>query len=299
MKPTSVIFLVISALLIVGGLILCSTAEDIALADNYTLFHSSEDGGTYVREDFDASVISKIELLVTDAQIHIITGSEEAYVEFINFRDGLYTLSNSGNVLSMDEIPDLRSIFSLQSGFSFSGMRYILRAGTADLGEKRINIYLPQNTALKVLSVEADNCVIYADGIYSQFDIQVDAGESAELHASNLRTACSLTLEAQELNVDVYSCYLHSISLTAQTAQVQMQEIYWDNVKLSVEKGELELLSTIVLFRYEYDVRGGGSFILNDESVSLPYQESQSANPLGSVSGNIGHASLTLSEIVD
>ena len=301
MKPTSIVFLIISVLLIVGGVITCSVAEDIALTDNYELFHTSEDGGTYVREDFDASKIRKLELLVTDAEINIIGGAEEAYVEFINFRDGLFTLSNSGELISMDEIPDIKSLFNLQSGFSFSGMRYILRSGTVSLGEKKINIYLPQETELKQIAVEADNLVLHADNIYNKFDLTLHASESVILQASNYRTACKLEVEAKSAELQIASSYLHSIELNVDKIAADMREIYWDHLTLDLKEGTMHALSNVSLNRYIYDIKGKGTFAISGAETDLPYDTSTEEDEVNQprISGDIGHAEVALDEIID
>lgn len=294
-------FLIIAVLLIVGGVILCSVAEDIALTDNYALFHSSEDGGTYVREDFDPATIRKIELLVTDAEIQIIGGSEEAYVEFINFRDGLYTLSNNGEMLSMDEIPDLESLFNLQSGFSFGGMRYILQSGTVSLGEKKINVYLPTETALKQISVEANNCVILSEKMLSRFDLNVVADERAELRFSDFRTACRLEVKAETADIQIKGAYLNTVSLTADTVEAEFSEMYWDRMELELEHGNLHALSTVGLHRYIYDLKGKGTLTVNGTAEDLPYSTSdkEDTKDLPGISGDIGRAHVTLDEIID
>lgn len=289
----------IAVLLVIGGMITCSVAEDIALTDNYTLFHDNEEGGTYVREDFDAAEISKIELLITDAEITVYGGAEQAYIEFINFRDGLFTLSNSGKVISMDEIPDLKSIFNLQSGFSFSGMRYILRSGTVSLGEKKINIYLPQDAALKVLSVEADTCVLRTEKIYNQFDLQIHAEESVTMDATDFRTACALTVDTRALELKLFSSYLHTIDITAETVTVDAQEIYWDNLTLDIDEGTVNALSTIGLHRYAYNIKGKGGFTVNGEALTLPHTADGAGSYGGAISGDIGRAEITLNEIID
>lgn len=301
MKPTSIVFLIIAVLLIVGGVITCSVAEDIALTDNYALFHSSEDGGTYVREDFDPEKIRKIELLVTDAEIQIIGGSEEAYVEFINFRDGLYTLSNTGEMLSMDEIPNLESLFNLQSGFSFGGMRYILQNGTVGLGEKKINVYLPTETALKQISVEANNCVLRAEKLLSRFDLNVIADKRAELHFSDFRTACRLEVTAATADVHLQGAYLNTVSLKADTVEGDFREMYWDRLELDLEHGNLHALSTVGLHRYIYDLKGKGTLTVNGTAEDLPYSTSDGENSknVPAISGDIGHAHVALDEIID
>ena len=118
MKPTSIIFLVFAILLIVGGILTCSAATSIAEKDGYALFHDSEDGGTIVREAIETST-TKLELVFTDAEVNVFYDSEaeDSYVEFINFRDGLYTLVSTAQILSFDEIPNLNSLLHFKKPF--------------------------------------------------------------------------------------------------------------------------------------------------------------------------------------
>jgi len=289
---------VISALLIVGGLITCSVAKDIALTDNYTLFHDSEEGGTYVRHDFDAADVNKIELLITDADVYIFDTAEDAYIEFNNFRDGLYTLSTAGKVISMDEIPDLKSIFNLQSGFSFSGMRYILRAGTVSLGEKRVNIYLPKDAALKILSVEADNCTLYADGIGHSFDIQMKAAETAAVQADQMRTGCTMNIHAASADIQLKSCVFNAIELTAPTARMSADEVYWESMTLDIDDGEVTLVSAVTLSPEGISVTGSGRFIMAGQETELPWRADDDT-AVSDVKADIGKATLRLDWAVD
>ena len=52
MKPTSIVFLVVAVLLIIGGMITCSVAKNIAETDGYSLFHETEDGTSYRQYEF-------------------------------------------------------------------------------------------------------------------------------------------------------------------------------------------------------------------------------------------------------
>ena len=232
MKPTSIVFLVIAALLIVGGIITCSIAKDIAETDGYALFHDTENGGSYVRHDFKSADVSKIELVVTDAEINIKGGTEESYIEFFNFRDGLYTFSTSGKVISLDELPNLKSILSFNSGFSFSGMRYILRAGTTNLGPKVVNIYIGPESSLKVISVTADNCTLNADKISTQFDLNITASASSHLRFSEYRTGCALVVDAPEINFSLQNGYVNRLSLSAPKTVVDVREIIFNNLNI-------------------------------------------------------------------
>ncbi len=293
-KPTSIVFLVIAALLIVGGMITCSVAKDIALTDNYTLFHEMEDGSTYIRYDFTAANISKIELLITDAEINIISGAEESFIEFINFREGLYTLSTSGKVISMDEIPDLKSIFSLQSGFSFSGMRYILRSGTLDLGEKKVNIHLSADSALKILAVEAENCVLKAENVSYPFDIQITANECAAIEASELRTSCALDIRAAKTDLQLQRCNFNNMEINASSAEIGADHLYWEHLTLDIDSGNVQITSAAALSADRISVTGSGSFILGGTEMDMPHRAEAAEFLTNTVTASIGWADLRL-----
>ena len=294
MKPTSIVFLVIAALLIVGGMITCSVAKDIALTDNYTLFHETEDGSTYIRYDFNAANISKIELLITDAEINIISGAGESFIEFINFREGLYTLSTSGKVVSMDEMPDLKSIFSLQSGFSFAGMRYILRSGTLDLGEKKVNIHLPADSALKILAVEANNCVLNTENISLPFDIQITSEESAAIHAAELRTSCALDIRAEETVLHLDRCNFNTMEIHSSSAEIGADHLYWKNFTLDIDSGKVQITSASALSPDSISVTGSGTFTLNGVEMDMPHRAESAESLLNTVTASIGWADLRL-----
>ena len=79
--------------------------------------------------DLTESEISKIELIVSDAEINIIGRSEKACIEFVNFRENYYNLSAANRVLSFSEIPDITSMLKFwENGFTFKGMRYRSRS---------------------------------------------------------------------------------------------------------------------------------------------------------------------------
>ena len=76
--------------------------------------------------------------------------------------------------------------------------------------------------------------------------------------------------------------------------------MYWDHMNLDLEKGTLYALSTVSLQRYIYDVKGKGEFTLGGESVHFPYTAGDTENAaLPRISGDIGHAGVTMEEIID
>ena len=296
MKPTSVIFLVVSVLLIIGGMITCSVAKDIAITDSYTLFSDTENGGTYTRHDFDSAEINKIELLVTDAEINVYGGAEQSYIEFYNFRDGMHTISTAGKTISLDELPDLKSLFNFSSGFSFSGLRYFLRSDAQELGPKKINIYLDTGASLKILSVEADNCTVNMEKIYAQFDLVLESTGDVVFNANDYRSASGLNIHAKTLDFTLFSGYVHSLSLTAGEMQADAQELFFDTALLDAQSGDIRIHTTSPLVRFNYDIRGSGSFLLDDETAALPYIKQPAEGDADALfTADLGNASLNLS----
>lgn len=296
MKPTSIIFLVVSVLLIIGGVIACTVAKDIAVTDGYTLFHDAEGGGTYVRHDFKSSDVNKIELVVTDAEIHIYGGAEESYIEFFNFRDGLYTLATSGNTISLDEIPNLKSLLSFKGGFSFSGMRYFLRFGNTQLGPKKVNIYIGADSALKVISLSADNGTVYAEKGGVQLDLQITADRSVTLVGNDIRTASALTIDAPSISLDMEDCSLNELSLKGTRCDADLDRFYFTNLNAEIATGTLDIQVPFSVENYSMDIRGsGGSCTLNGEKLALPYaaESTVGAHP-GKITISAGNANVSL-----
>ena len=300
MKPTSIIFIIISVLLIVGGIITCSVAKDIAVTDGYTLFSDTEGGGSYVRHDFLSSSVTKIALTVTDAEINIYGGAEASYIEFFNFRDGLYTLSATGNSITLDEIPNLTSLLSFQGGFSFSGMRYFLRFGNMETGPKRVNVYIGADSAMKNITVSGENCTVYADKLGVHCDIQITAEESATLTGKDLRSTGALILDAPVVSARMEDCSLNELTLRASKAEAALDRFYCANLYAEMNSGSLSALIPADASHYSYDISGGKAHCrLNGEALTLPYKpQAADSTPIGEIVIQAGNATvdLTISE---
>ena len=300
MKPTSIIFIIISVLLIVGGIIICAVAKDIAVTDGYTLFNDTEGGGSYVRHDFLSSSVTKIALTVTDAEINIYGGAEASYIEFFNFRDGLYTLSATGNSITLDEIPNLTSLLSFQGGFSFSGMRYFLRFGNTETGPKRVNVYIGADSAMKNITVSGENCTVYADKLGIHCDIQITAEESATLTGKDLRTTGALILDAPVVFARMEDCSLNELTLRASKAEAALDRFYCANLYAEMNSGSLSALIPADASHYSYDISGGKAHCrLNGEALTLPYKpQAADSTPTGEIVIQAGNATvdLTISE---
>lgn len=296
MKPTSIIFLIVSVALIVGGIITCAVAKDIAVTDGYVLFNDAE-GGSYVRHDFNSADITKIELTVTDAEINVYGGAEESYIEFFHFRDGLYSLSSTGNTITLDEIPDLKSLLSFQGGFSFSGMRYFLRLGNTVSGPKKVNIYLSADSAIKIISMAGDNCTVYAEKLGIRADLTIIADKSITLSGKDLRTSSAITLDAPTVSVNMEDCSVNELHLTADKTDSLLERFFCGNLYADMDSGSLEIHIPADASNYRYDITGNHAGCrMNGAALPLPYRSDTTENtPNGEIVIKAGNASVDLS----
>ena len=258
MKPTSIVFLVVAAILLIGGMITCTVARSIADTDGYLLFTTTEDGGTYRRESFSEQPITKIELTLKDAQIHVYGGSAESYMEIVNFRDGMYTFSTAGKIVTLDELVDVGSFFDLTKGFSFKGIRYLLNTREPE-GVRRVNVYLDDTAieSLKVLSVTGDNCTVHMENLPAVCDITVNASSSLTMTAYNLQTNSAMTLTSPVCDLTIKDTSLNAFTMDATHGYLTAEDLFFKSLNIEAEDGDIDITAPITLAEYDVEIGAG------------------------------------------
>lgn len=179
MRPTSVIFLVISVIMVIFGVTVCSVAGNLAESEGIMLFPEYDSDNDYViASDIGSLGTTKIDITAADADVNIIGGSERSYIEVVNFKANYYTLSAKDKNVIFTEIPDLESMLKFwENGFSFTGMRNILIRNKAELGRKAINVYITNEELKQVkLHIEKGNISISNISAKAEFEINLTEG---------------------------------------------------------------------------------------------------------------------------
>ncbi len=229
MKPTSIVSLIIAVLLIILGLVTCMIAQNMANANGELLFSETREDGLVNTVDLTESEISKIELLVTDAEINIIGKGDKACIEFVNFRENYYNLSVANRVLSFSEIPDVMSMLKFwENGFTFKGMRYILNYAkdqeqTTDV-KKIINLYLPNDKAIKIFEIGADTCTLSIEGMSSGTDYNLTV-ENAEININGLKTTSNFNINSRESDKPAQSVKLSMNTALMANMNINAQDL--------------------------------------------------------------------------
>lgn len=231
MKPTSIVSLIIAVLLVILGLVTCMIAQNMATANGEFLFSETREDGLVNTVNLTESEVSKIELIVSDAEINIIR-SDKACIEFVNFRENYYNLSAANRVLSFSEIPDITSMLKFwENGFTFKGMRYILNfkkdQEQAPDAKKIINLYLTSDKEIKIFDIQADNCTLNIENMTSATDYNITVN-TAEISLTSLKTASNININAKDTDKPAQSVTLNMNRTLAANVNVAANELIMD-----------------------------------------------------------------------
>ena len=184
MKPTSVIFLILAAILIVSGVIVCFIANGIAKNDGVELFCDYVDGtGNAVTEyDISGKKITRINIDLKDVDVNVVGNSAKTFIKVENYPNKAYEYWVTDGTINFKPAGIL-SIFTSfrinESGFGFNGLRHYLGLGKYKDMQKTITIYLSpddQMTSIDV-NVRSGNVKISDLSVFSSCKVNVTSGK--------------------------------------------------------------------------------------------------------------------------
>lgn len=281
MKPSSIISLIIAVLLIIVGLTTCIIAQNMANANGETLFSEAKSDGLVNTMDLTDMAISKIELIVRDAEINIYGKSSSSYVEFVNFRENYYTLTTSNKVLSFDEIPDVVSMLKFwENGFSFKGMRYIFNFHPETEGKKIINVYLASDMDIKIFNITAENCVLNLENLTSGSDYNITV-TTGDINVKTLKTSSAFNVTGTDLKLNMNTAVLTNTNIKAENLEMSVSS-FRANGTTSIEcgSGNIDLVTPYAVesLNLDFDTTDG-KILINGNRTSSPYQQTNPDSP--------------------
>ena len=181
MKTTSMIFLILSLVLIIAGTAVCLITQNMAQNDGVNLFASQENENTHgvYTETLSDSAINKIVVRVKDADV-VIKRGESSSITLNNYSIGNYYMAISNKNLTFEEGVSLMSLFKFSSGsFSFNGLRQFLNFGNFDGKQKTVEITVGKNESLRQIDIEVENGNVNVEGpsVSADYNISVINGK--------------------------------------------------------------------------------------------------------------------------
>ncbi len=163
MKPTSIIFLIFSVVLVIAGFCVCGISEDMAIKDDYDLFvqEVNESGDLITTIPISREFVSKLVVNLTDANIQVVGNADEARIELVNYPINTFTNKLANGIMTIDDNVNLLTLFNLTGqGTQFLGLRHYFKNSNFGKGEKTVNVYLTEEIELQEMEISVDQANI-------------------------------------------------------------------------------------------------------------------------------------------
>ena len=305
MKPASIISLVIAVLLIVVGLVSCFIAQNMAKANGEYLFAEDRGADSVYTVDLTDSEISKIELIASKVQVNIYGRQEKSYIEFVNFRENYYSISNANRVLSFDEIPDVKSMLKFwENGFSFKGMRYIFNfKNTVDESrDKVINVYLTSDKDIKIFDIKSDNLTLNVSGMTTGTDYNITT-KNAVINGDVIRTSSALSINsgentspADKVDIKLSTALIQYVNINANELNLTTDKFRCaGKADITSESGSISIGTISQIDGISLDLTtNSGRIVLDNSEVMSPYKHSVSENSQGEIAITTDSSDITV-----
>ena len=179
MKPTSVIFLIVSAVLVVAGVVTCHFAADLNTVDGTPIIHPAGEDLIF-NYDFSKDQINTVKMVLKEAEVNIIGEAETSYIELINFSAGSYEFSSAHPTLSVINNWDGLSLSGIASFVSeINGLCGLVNYFNLQGSEKVVNLYIAPDSTVDGVTCELAEGTVRMEkcNMSRDYNIKVEDGE--------------------------------------------------------------------------------------------------------------------------
>ena len=311
MKPTSVIFLIVSILLACVGFLLCITASSLATEQGIGLFTQigDEDDNYVATQTFTEEDLKKIVVKVSNVNVNIIGGAEKSKVELVNFMNNSYTVQAGRSTLQITDNSGITGIIDLENfKINFGGFRDYLHYifDYIEGNEQKVqtlNVYLTEaadlvnfnitvgdgDITLSNLQIDCDYKIVLANGVVEIDGVTTDSSVQIESTvSSNIGIKNTVTDELRIMSPKS-ECYIEISDTTfsrAMYVEAMSGDIVYDRVEEDFAGLDVKLEAlgnTISVFGENYaDTYVEFNAPLSDDpSVTPPAPETEETLPEG------------------
>ncbi|MBR6708363.1 MAG: DUF4097 family beta strand repeat protein [Clostridia bacterium] len=301
MRATSVIFLIISVVLALVGVLTCSIGANMAEEQGIALFDQvpDADNNLIYTHNYTGDGVKKIAIDVGDAEINVYGGSETAYIELINFSESEYDLSTSNLTLSVvDNSSLLRMLEWGENGINFHGFRHFFHSLDFSDKPRAINIYVTTDSAVKAFDLSVGNGSITMQDIEMDFDLTLSLDRGA-VKFENLHSTSDFNLTVGQGSLEVIDSVSRGIRLETGTADVDFSG--YDVMRymtVELDKGDFTFSPTQANFAgYFLQLNAPkGEIVCFGKTVDDGYTESNTADEESKISITVKDGDLTIDD---
>jgi len=283
MKPTSMIFLVLSLILIFGGFMTCNVAKSMAASQNIPIYDTTFDsnGDAVFTYDISDTALNKLILNFSDVDVNIIGNAERSYIELKNFDVNSYRVTLSGGNVTVDgTVGFLSSLLDMSAGgIQFKGLRYFLLDKPDPERPRSVTVYLTALSELKSLNVSLKQGTVTFENIHNTLDYSVSLNNAN----ASFRNVISTSIA----------------SISASSSNVTMIGSRFVTVNATVENGNITITGKDVLSfqrtSYQLSVKETGNILYNGGNAGTAYKATSPA-PESTVFININKGTISIDD---
>ena len=245
MKPTSIIFLLVSLIIIMTGMLICHSAEVQAEEEGIQLFDTvvSEDNELVTEIPFGKDeVYNKIELVAGDANVYIYGGFSEPLIRLVNFEDGSFRQTTANRNITIDTTIDIMSIIRFwESGFSFRGLRnYLHSFGKESKAEKSIYIYLPSDNDINIVNITLDKGSVEVSNFDTPIDFNIKIKEG-DVKFTDFKTTSQVSADMDEGSLYFRDAYVGILDAVLADGNITAEEFAFGKVTVNGRTSSVSL----------------------------------------------------------
>ncbi len=254
MKPTSLIFLALAAVLLFSGWFTCSIAESMAEAKGVSIYEQTRNkkGDTVYVYNLSDEKLTKLALNFSNVDVTIVGSAKSSYVELKNFNPYDYSTKLTGGSVTVDgTISGLSSFIDMSDGgLSFKGLRYLFANKPMKGHKKSVTIYISDASNLKTLNLTVKNGDVTLKKIWNDtvdYNVKVTYGNAtfeevvttsvinANVNTGNITVS---NTKAATLNANIVGGSI-SVDTTNYSAEFVSYNVKAENGTLTYNGGEM------------------------------------------------------------
>ena len=244
MKPTSIIFIIVTIILACAGVLMCISAENMAKDQGIALFKQEHDGNNnYVEtyDDIDEASLKKLVISLKNADINVYGGAEKSRIELINFSDNSYNLTASKTQISLSGIDGISGLINLDTfKINFSGFRNYQNYLKYRNRQKTVNLYLSDAAEVIFIDIHTEEGNVTVSDLDIDCDYRLTA-DKGEVTLSGITTGSTVTLDSKkELTAKISGVTARELILSADASGYVTIEnsTFTHKVDATVKSGE-------------------------------------------------------------
>ncbi len=244
MKVASIVFLVISILIIGAGILTSYLAYDSAIENGIDIFNEyySETGDYIITEEIPSSIKKIIIDIDHTSTVNLLSSTESSYIEMVNYTPYSYMISNSSD--SVISITDTISAYNTIISVKNNGLRHLLKSSSYSERDRIINVYLSDDD-IEHFDINISNGSFNANSISSQTNYSVII-ENGNVCFDRVYTDSKLYVSIKNGDADFIGCVIpeYNIELDEGDLNCEISPVGDELFDLHTSNGNIYLFGT-------------------------------------------------------